>query len=229
MLFEKLWRAITAAPRAQLPALIQEVWIEVAAGRLSEGEGERLDVLARREPCAPIQIRTTSMGSAPRSPQSMGRRRMLAGDLPPAFRGELTQAQRAVLAVVGQEVKRGGECRLCVEAIAAKAGVCKSTAKAALRWAKAEGHILVERRKLGHRRNDSNVITILAKAWVAWLRLGCAQMAKAASAVLRSLTQGKFSTPTLIQENTRRGEGQLDPDASGWMRAGPSLEDAYLR
>jgi DNA-binding PadR family transcriptional regulator len=95
------------------------------------------------------------------------RRRDLASSLnfPPDLRetfGKFTDSERAVLKIISGEVVRHGACTLIKGAIADLSSVSYTVVKTALRTAKAEGLIKVER--TGRR----NTITISVK-WKAWL------------------------------------------------------------
>src|SRR5271166_5593233 len=95
------------------------------------------------------------------------RRRDLAASLNfPADLGEtfskFTNGERAVLKVVSGEVVRHGACTLTKDAIADLSSVSSIVVKVALRTAKAEGLIAVER------TGRHNIITLSAK-WKAWL------------------------------------------------------------
>jgi hypothetical protein len=114
------------------------------------------------------------VGSRPRSPASMERRRswVASGHLPPALACRFTLGEQAVLAVIAVEVRKQGRCTLHLNTIAALAGVCRTTAKNALREAAGLGFIRVTVRRLTAWRCDSNVVVILDAAWSAWLAMG---------------------------------------------------------
>jgi hypothetical protein len=66
---------------------------------------------------------------------------------------------------------RRGDCRLCIDHIAALAGVARSTVKNAIRQARTLGLVTVEERQQTAWRNLSNVVRIVSKEWQAWNRL----------------------------------------------------------
>jgi hypothetical protein len=103
----------------------------------------------------------------------MARRRSwaAAGRLPPQIAARFTLAEQAVLAVVAAEVARGGACTLTLGHIAALAGVCRATARNALREAHRLGLVCVEERRLSAWRNAPNKVTITSPEWTAWMRL----------------------------------------------------------
>jgi hypothetical protein len=54
----------------------------------------------------------------------------------PAMAARFTQGELAALCIVGDEVRHHGVCGLHIDAIAARAGTCRSTVKNALRSAR---------------------------------------------------------------------------------------------
>lgn len=102
------------------------------------------------------------------------RRRRLAcsGPMPPALASRFTAGQLAVLRVVGDEMARNGACGLCIDAIAARAGVSRRLAQAAIRLAEGDGLLTIQERRHQGRKNDPNVVRIISREWVAWLRRG---------------------------------------------------------
>src|SRR5215212_3877742 len=175
MFADELRRAVEAAPRMGLPKLSAVLWKAYAAGSMTEAQASELsDLIEARKALPalekPVQRR---VGSRPRSPASMERRRSwaAAGRLPPALASRFTLAEQAVLAVVALEVVKHGSCRLAIDHIAALAGVGRSSVKNALREAHGLGLVGIEERRLTGFRNDTNVVTILSPEWTSWLRL----------------------------------------------------------
>jgi len=91
--------------------------------------------------------------------------------MPPQIAARFTLAEVAVLAVIAAEVRTKGACTLTLGHIAALAGVCRKTAKTALREAEALGFVRVEERRLTAWRNASNRVTITSREWHAWMRM----------------------------------------------------------
>lgn len=171
----QLRQAVEASPRVELHKVQDAVWKTWGAGGLSDDEAQALsDLIEARKalPASqkPIQRR---LGSRPRSPSSMARRRSWAasGHLPPQVAARFTIGEAAVLAVVSIEVRKHGRCTLTIGHLAALAGVSRTTAKRALGQAYALGMIRVQERRLTAWRNESNVVTVIDPAWAAWLRL----------------------------------------------------------
>src|SRR3954451_23091551 len=175
MFVEQLQRAVEASPRADLPAVATLLWKAYAAGHITEAEASALSEaieLKRALSAAqkPVQRR---LGSRPRSPASMERRRHWAasGALPPALAARFTLAETAVLAVLAAEVLRHSACTLTIGHIAALAGVSETTVRNALRAARGLGLLTIEGRRLTAWRNASNVVRIVSREWLGWLRL----------------------------------------------------------
>src|SRR5215212_228533 len=127
MFAEQLRRAVEASPRVELAKVAGLLWRAYAAGQVSEVQASELSEMieARRALPAlqkPLQRR---LGSRPRSPASMERRRRWAasGALPPALAARFTLAETAVLAVIAAEVLKHGRCTLTNKEIADVAGV----------------------------------------------------------------------------------------------------------
>src|SRR3954469_4748574 len=206
MLVEQLRRAVEAAPRVELAKVASLLWRAYAAGQVSEAEAQALSDLieGRRALPAPQKPAQRRLGSRPRSPASMERRRRWAasGALPPPLARRVTRGEQAVLAVIAAEHRKRGDCRLTNKEIADVAGVCVTTVKNALRAARALTLISVEERRLTSFRNASNVVRIVSPEWRAWLRLG-----GGGKSVPRSPTQVKI--PASAQLNRAwAAEGQ---------------------
>src|SRR5829696_6733276 len=193
MFAEQLRQAVEASPRVELAKVASLLWRAYAAGQVTEAQASELsDLIESRRalpaPQKPIQRR---LGSRPRSPASMERRRRLAasGALPPALAARFTLAETAVLAVVAAEVLRHSHCTLTVGQIAALAGVSETTVRNALRAARGLGLLTIEERRLTAWRNAPNVVRIISREWLGWLRL-------------RAPKRGgcKFANPTPTQE-----------------------------
>src|SRR5215218_11387573 len=139
MFADQLRQTIEAAPRVELAKVAGLLWRAYAAGQVTEVEAQGLSDLieARRALPAPQKPLQRRLGSRPRSPASMERRRRWAasGALPPALAARFTLAETAVLAVLAAEVLRHGACTLTVGHVAALAGVSETTVRNALRAA----------------------------------------------------------------------------------------------
>lgn len=199
MFADEIRRAIKASTRLTLPKVTALLWRAYGEGRVTEAEAEALSVLIESrqlsgsgpgpaqtpnptgtddgegtaEPQKLVQAVRRTAGSRPRTDASLERRRRWAasGRLPPGLAARFTLAEQAVLALVAAEVTRRGDCRLAIENLAAVAGASRSTVKNAIREAVRLGLMTVEERQLTGWRNDTNIVRIVSREWVAWLRL----------------------------------------------------------
>ncbi|MFE1597446.1 hypothetical protein [Methylobacterium sp. ID0610] len=174
---------------SRLVELSKAIWQGHAAGALGDNEAQALaeHVHARRTALrgpqtAPmlVQARRRSIFS-PKRPQrspdrtrSLERRRTLAasGAMPPAVAAHFTTGEQAALRIVLDEIRDQGECMLCLDAIAARAGVSASTARNGIREAKRLGLLSVEERRRPGQRNLPNVIRVLDTSLRAWITKG---------------------------------------------------------
>lgn len=167
--------AIDGAPKRSLPQIAQALAKAFTGGQVEEADFEELQALIdakNARACA----QTTShrrVGSRPRSPASMERRRRWAasGALPPGLAAHFTIAEQAALAVITAEVRQNGDCRLTVGHIAALAGISETSTRNALREARRLRLLHVQERRLTASRNLPNVIRVVSAAWLGWLRL----------------------------------------------------------
>jgi hypothetical protein len=203
---EQLRRAVEASPRVELAKVAGLLWRAYAAGQVTEDQASELSELieARRALPAAQKPMQRRLGSRPRSPASMERRRRWAasGALPPALAARFTLAETAVLAVIAAEVLRHSACTLTIGHIAALAGVSETTVRNALRAARGLGLLTIEERRLTAWRNAPNVVRIISREWLAWLRLGAPKGGGC-----------NFAKPTTTQENNK---GTTAQRSRGW-------------
>lgn len=104
--------------------------------------------------------------------EEVRRRRMLGGSsgLPDSIRHHYTEGERAALFVIGQQVKRRGFCDLCLNAIADRAGVRRTTVQNAIRRARQLGHVTVRERRRRGAKSLTNIIRVAIADWVRWLK-----------------------------------------------------------
>src|SRR3954469_21718605 len=118
MFADELRRAVEASPRVELTKVSALLWKAFATGQVSEAEAQALSDLieARRALPAPQKPLQRRLGSRPRSPASLERRRRWAasGALPPALAARFTLAETAVLAVIAFEAAKSGACTLTI-------------------------------------------------------------------------------------------------------------------
>ena len=193
MLADDIADRIAAACPNELDDLVRGAWCHHVNGRLTENDMEALDEAARARREA-IQERRTETSGAPRAsarrPQrspdrqaSIERRRRLvaSGPLPPPLAARFTWGEVAVMRIVGDECRAHGQCTLHIDAIAARAGVHRTTVQNALREAQGRGEVpntpiisLTERRRAGQ-RSLTNIIRIVSREWRDWLHRGPAR------------------------------------------------------
>jgi hypothetical protein len=197
MFANELRRAVEAASRKDLPELAALMWRAFAADQITEAEAEELsNRIELRKIDHPIpQALRKPVGSRPRTGESLQRRRRwaAAGRLPPALAAHFTQAEVAVLAVLADTVVRMGDCRRCIEQIAALAGVCRSTVKNAVRQAEVLGLVTVERRARTAWRNLPNIVRIISLEWQAWNRLARRSLPTRGGVKFLTCTNTKFT------------------------------------
>jgi hypothetical protein len=194
---------IAAACPDELDGIVRDMWVDHTHGHLTENEMEVLDEASRARRKALQERRTetrpTPRGSArrpQRSPDrqaSIERRRRMVGTIamPPSLAAKFTWGEVAVLRVIGDQVKRHGTCSLYIDAIAAMAGMHRTTVQNALRQARRLGLITVEeRRPPGRRKSLNNIVRIVSEEWLTWLRRG----PRAWATVLGSGSNKKSST-----------------------------------
>lgn len=228
MFADEIRRAAQAAPRTKLPELVALMWRAFAAGQITEPEVEQLaaEIEARRIVPAASPPERRRVGSRPRTDASMARRRRWAasGRLPPQLAARFTLAEQAVLSVVAAEAARAGACSFALDHLAALAGVARSTAKAALRRARDLGCLTIEERRVSAWRNDTNVVRIVARDWLAWMRLtrreagtggGVRSSAPTTTGVSPGQSQRIAGTVDGLSEERRRGPGGRPRESGG--------------
>ena len=176
MFVEECRRAVMASPQSGLDALAKEVWRAFGADVLSADEASELceAIAARRVVAAPAAAypKWGRSGSRPRTSASLERRRSWAAGswMPPAMAAGFTQAENAALAVIIREIATAGRCGLPMGAIAARAGVCITSVRNAVREARKRGILHVEERRVSYDRNLPNLITITSRELTLWVR-----------------------------------------------------------
>jgi hypothetical protein len=188
MFAAQLENCISKTPGRSLDHIAQQVWKALTADLISEQAAERLAGAIDARRVALKRKRLVSQGkgsqSAPRaitSPdkaRSLARRRKQAasGALSPDIASHFTTAEQAALAVIAHRIKRSGSCDWFMDKIAAIAGICRTSARNAIRKAQELGLIEVQERRVRWFRNLSNVIDIVSRDWRQWLNLkggGC--------------------------------------------------------
>jgi len=108
---------------------------------------------------------------SPDRQRSYERRHRLAwsGPLPGFLAARLTVADTAVARIVADEHRSRKVCDLSIAEIAARAGVCRKTAKRALFRLRTEKLVSIEERPIKGRKNLTNVVRIVSREWLCWL------------------------------------------------------------
>src|SRR3954454_2366363 len=165
----------------RLDHLSRSIWQSLAAGAVADDDAQALaERLHARRSLLRGEIKLVGipvgrpslfpprrLQRAPKRPVAIARRRHLAasGPMPPALACKFTVSELAVLRIVGDEVRQHGHCNRCVDEIAARAGVCRSMVKNAIREAARLGLLTVQERRREGRRNLPNVVRIVSKEW----------------------------------------------------------------
>ena len=195
MVAEEIRRAAEAAPLARLCEVSAALWKAFGTGGVTEAEAETLSVLieARRKTQVGIggsnaerasnPPRTTAPTgvSPPRRPQrppirsaAIERRRRLAasGPMPPALAARFTTAELAALKIISDDVRASGVCVLPIDAIAARAGISRTSAQNAIRQACRLGMLERHERRRAYDRSLPSILRVVDREWSAWLRRG---------------------------------------------------------
>ena len=174
---------------AQMDEVSRQLWQGHGSGALGDQEAQSLAERlhgrrsAIREGIRPVGIPAAGRASlfpprrSPVSPDkaaSRSRRRLLAcsGPMPPALAARFTTGQLAVLRIVADEITAKGVCGLCIDAIVARAGVCRRLAQNAIRLAEGDGLLTIEERRHEGRKNSPNLVRVIGREWQAWMRRG---------------------------------------------------------
>jgi hypothetical protein len=76
----------------------------------------------------------------------------------------------AALRIVTDEVREKGRCDRTIAEIAARAGICRTTAQNAIRAAAAMGLLTVQERRREGQKNLPNVVRIVSREWLQWIK-----------------------------------------------------------
>src|SRR3954462_3305354 len=173
---------------ARLEDLARAIWQAWAAQAVSDDDAEHLAGLIHarktaarggREPGGRVPGRPSifpprRLQRPPARSAAIARRRQLAasGPMPPGLAAHFTTAELAVLRIVGDEVRGRGCCDRSIAEMAARAGCGRTTVQNALREAARLGLVTVAERRRDGRKNDTNIIRVVSREWLAWLARG---------------------------------------------------------
>ncbi len=111
--------------------------------------------------------------------------------------------------ILTDEVRERGHCDRTVAEIAARAGICRSTAKNAVRAAAAMGLLTVQERRREGQKNLPNIIRVVSREWQLWIKRGGQRNGPQGS---KGIGVKKIA-PT-GKESKRKRENGIPPDAS---------------
>src|SRR4051812_12960092 len=207
----------------RLDHLSRSIWQGLTAGAVADDDAQTLaeQLHARRAlirgeikpvglpPGRPSIFPPRRLQRAPKRPVAIARRRHLAasGPMPPALACKFTVSELAVLRIIGDEVRQHGQCDRCVDELAARAGVCRSMVKNAVREAARLGLLTVQERRREGRRNLPNVVRIVSKEWTNWLARG----GRSTRPATEPLIGVKKITPTDSRDKTQRTRTSKPP------------------
>jgi hypothetical protein len=203
MFAQQLAGAIShASSPQQLETLARDIWRAHASGALTDEEAQAAaESIQRRRGQGVSQVIGTWKNSptgflrarpqrSPDRQRSIERRRRLAasGPLPPQLAAHFTTGQLSVLRIIGDEVRAHGTCSLHLDAIAARAGVCRTTAQDAVREARRLGFLMRQERRRKGQPSLTNVVRVISAEWKLWLDRGPKEggFKKMSTAVIRS-------------------------------------------
>jgi hypothetical protein len=226
-----------AETAAELDELMRLVWHGYAAGSIVEADATHLSEYIHRQqtlPGLPLpEPNPQRVGRYPRrrvqrSPDkqaSYDRRHRLAysGVMPHHLAARLTIGEMAVMSVVAGEYRRTTRCELTLDEIAARAGVCRRTARRAIHEARDQHLISIEERPIRGKKHRPNLVKITSFEWLKWLLRAKTKRDQASDPI-----GGHFVSPTnniLTDDSGSGGKNTAAPAASAPPRSGqPSRE-----
>jgi hypothetical protein len=174
---------------ARVDDIASSLWRAYAAGGIADADAERVgaaieEARKRIRPVDTVAVRAPSVPrlrssfpprrrrcTSPDRLASRDRRRRLAysGPLPHALATRFTTGQLAVLRIVADEIRLRGLCVLPLNAIAARAGVCVTLARAAIRLAAGDGLLVITERRRRGCPSLPNVLRVISSEWRMWI------------------------------------------------------------
>ena len=239
--YDALATAIESTARNQLDDFARQVWKAHGAGIVADDQAQQLAELIQRRRGPESWVLSRPGFPAPprhfiqRSPEqrspdrwaSLARRREHAatGPLPPAIAATFTVGELAVLKVISDEVLAHGACDRSLNELAARAGICHSLAKRAVRLAELDGLLTVQRRPRSGRKHLTNIIRVVRAEWVDWLHKG-RRKTYATNACSRAkpdfpLARGVLGSPPRSQVLRKAGSDRVDKSGEKRNRTGP--------
>ena len=133
--------------------------------------------------------------------------------MPAKIAASFTMAELAVLTVIARQCQRAGVCTLHIDAVAALAGCSRTSVKNALRQARLLGLILVKERRIPGMKSLTNIVSVISKEWLGWLKLGIGVKRLTA-------TDSHFHSRGETARNVPRGSGSRPYFRPGGTRGG---------
>src|SRR5215217_3515825 len=226
MFAEQMANAINdARTLTRLDDLSRAIWQGWGANAVTDDQAQELASLihARKQvmrgeikpvgipPGRPSIFPPRRVQRAPLRSVAIARRRHLAasGPLPPSIACKFTVGELAALRIVTDEVRVKGHCDRTIAEIAARAGICRSTAQNALRVAATLGLLTVQERRREGQKNLPNIIRIVSREWQLWIKRGGQRNGPQGSKGI-----GFKKTDPTDKGFKRRGEDGIPPEAS---------------
>jgi hypothetical protein len=167
------------AARTRAPDRLSEIIAGFDTGEIETVPAARRHLIGAQQPLVLEAFRRRyGFWDAIRRPQrspdrqrSYERRHRLAwsGPLPGFLASRLTIADMAIARIIADEHSRRRRCDLSISEVAARAGVCRKTAKRALCRMHTERLISIEERPIKGRKNLTNIVRVISRAWLCWL------------------------------------------------------------
>jgi hypothetical protein len=180
--------AIELAQFHQLNDLSRDLWKAYGAECLTEDEAQELaEAIEAKKPkrTCPTAARagvdepsSFKPVKAPRPCQrspdkqaSIDRRRELArqSPVPPEHVHKFTLSEHAAMTILVGEVGKHGVCSLCMAAIAALAGTCRTVVRNTINKGRALGLLYRKERRRCGQKSLTNLVRILRPSWQHWL------------------------------------------------------------
>lgn len=245
MIRSMLAHMISSASPAALDALFKQVTAVWSEAHLTDDEASELYAAiqlrrheGRRYACLAPQPRFFPLPAGPFSPPrrhqcspdriaSILRRRCCAssGAMPPTLASRFTESERALLAIIVQEIRKQGRCARPIGELAGRAGICRTTAKRALRVAERMDLIEITRRPRPGQKNLPNIVTIRSPEWLLWVQKSARSIGgKDVSPTNTILSKKELQSaprrsaeakPARISPQTH-AEGSLEPNRRAW-------------
>lgn len=236
---EQLAEAIGGARTlARLDSLARLVWQGWSAGAVPEDAAQSLAEAVHsrkvevRGTIVPVGIpagrqtifRPRRAQVTPDRARSIERRRRLAfsGPLPPALASRFTTGELAVLRIIGDEVRDHGASGLPVAAIAARAGVGRTTAQRAIKIAAAAGLLTVQERRRQGRVNLTNVVRIVSREWLDWMKKSRPKLSVGIGSGKRDPTDRNIDSPAALRHPGRTAGHPRGAESQGSRQWRPS-------